>query len=908
VEAPFALWGLKFKRDTGFLPAHRSPRLRRSSPVRARLLVLLSVILGGLLAPAGVDSSLTASQPVAVPELAHDLSPPLPEMAGPRLTGEPVTAEFRPGLGTGDLLGPIHNFEGLSNDDNGSDQSDRSSPPDPEGDVGRRHYVQWVNSSLAIFDKQGVRLLGPIPGSVLWTGFGLEEDADPAARLCETTNRGDPVVLYDQLADRWVLSQFAWARSGAQRVPPFVQCIAVSTSSDPRGRYFRYAFRTPQDLWNDYAKLGMWPNAYMLTYIATTGDAEAEESGGVVGAGVLALNRSQILSGLPADAVYVLVDGATSLLPADLDGPAEAPGDSVRALDEPMLVSVEDDAEDLQDQLEVRHFELDFSEPTRSTLSGPAVLPIATFDSDLCSKPACISQRGDSQLLDALSDRLMFRAEYRRFADYDALALTHTTRADVRGRAGIRWYELRDAGRGLVVARQGVFAPGDDLNRWLPSVALDRLGDLGISFSVSGTSLFPSIGYTGIPSEPVEPSASIPGESRIALGQGAQTRQARWGDYASLTVDPVDGCTFWMSQQYYPETSADGWHTRIGSFRFPTCGAVPTIVGTAREGQQLRAVSGSWPELPTATFRYQWRRCDALGESCFDIAGATTALYTPTPADVDWTIRVAVTALDADGVASSLSRPTPVVAPTPAASPVDLAISIEPSGAFALVGEEVGFTIRVSNKGGGTATGVQVTIELPEALRLASYDSDRGPGCTLSSALLCDLDFVPINRTATVTTRFVVAGRGPLTVTATVRADQRDPVPSTNVDEASIVAQGQPHLALLGSEQREPKKPADVVTLFARISIDEPAALTLTASIVHGRRIPLLAGSTLAGNALRETALQLTGRARKAGTILLRARLPGRLIGTLDRYQLSLRAEDSDGLSSVLAIPGPSSP
>jgi len=870
-----------------------------------RIAVTSIVVACALTPPGEAEGRLDPATPVAVPELANDLSPRLAELGGLGATvAQPEPRTFRPGIGGGDLLGPVQSFEGVANDDNGAAASARSSPPDPEGDVGPRHYVQWVNTSLAVYDKEGRRLLGPLPGNLVWSGFGLAAGDDVAARLCETTNRGDPVVVYDQLADRWVLSQFAWQFSGPRRAPPYVQCVAISATPDPTGRYFRYAFRMPEDLFNDYAKLGMWPGSYVLTEIATHEAVDEEEiAGKEAAAGVLALDRSSMLAGVPTTGVFVLVDSGGPLLPVDLDGPAAPPGPPLRPLGDPILVGFQDDELDFEDSLTIWRFRPDFDDPRASLLSRPALLRTNVFDSSLCAEAGCIGQPGGGAL-DALSDRLMFRAEYRRFAAYNALALTHTIRADAIGsRAGLRWYELRDSGHGFAIARQNTFAPADNLNRWLGSAALDGRGDIGLAFSVSGVDagLFPSIGYTGIP---VDPEAPLPGEGRLALADGSQTGGQRWGDYGSLTVDPVDACSFWLTQEYYPASSPDGWHTRIGSFRFPTCGTVPTIGGTSREGEVLTAAPGSWPELPNASFGYHWRRCDAGGGSCTDIVGAVTRAYRLMLSDVDWTIRVAVTAVGVDGIASSLSRPTAVVAPLPAVGPVDLATTATMSSASVSIGDEIEFTTTVSNLGGGTATGVQLSIDLPPGLEFRSSSAERGPGCTLETAIVCDLQFLPGGRTATVRARLLVVGRGALAVTAAVRADQADPVPANNAATATTVASGAPTLLLVESLVEEKPPPRGVVTVTATVSIDEPAALTLTAIDSKGRRLRLLAGSSLPGRMLRANALELNGRAQNAGTIAVRARLRGQtIVGGAEYRRLVLRAQDADGLRSSIAIP-----
>jgi uncharacterized repeat protein (TIGR01451 family) len=832
------------------------------------------------LAPA-VGAVSGPSTPVIVPELVHDVSPPL--VASPAAPPSRPLLGRLPGTGGGYLFGPIESFEGVANADN----LDRVAQPDAEGDVGPSRYVEWANTSLAIFDKTGRRLVGPIPGSAVWNG--LAPDPTGAASLCDTTNRGDPVVLYDQLDDRWVLSQFAWDTTGPTRRPPYVQCIAVSTGPDPAGSYYRYAFRMPGDLWNDYSKLGLWPSAFVHTDVAT-GPAS------VVGAGVFALDRAAMVDGRAANAVYTLVRDAPPLLPVDLDGDPDPRGALPRPLGPVLLVGLDDDGRGASaDGIEIWRFQPDFADVRSSRVTGPTPLATQPFDSVVCATANCIRQPGVAPLLDPLSDRLMFRAEYRRLPGADAIALTHTVRADDSGRAGVRWYELVDRGSGFRVGRWGVVAPdGDGADRWVGSAALDSAGNLGLGFSVSSDLVFPSIGYTGIPADP----AAVPtGEGRLAVGGGAETSlTGYWGDYASLTVDPVDGCTFWFTQEYYPASSGDGWHTRIGSFRFPTCGTVPAISGgpTVRDGELVTASPGSGPSLPGASFEYRWRRCDTSGGACADIGGATGAAYRLQDADVHSTIRVVVTATGAAGTASSLSAPAGPVAPTSTA-PLDLVLSADRVARVSL-GARVSLTVHVANHGNGTATGIVLTATLPAALALQPSESDSR--CTGSPRVVCDLGFLPAGGSTSVTIAAKAAARGSSTVAVAVAGDQLDPVPATNTVALSALATAPPVLRFAGARSVGTQR--RIATIGVRISIDESASLRLGVRSPSGGPVRLLPGTRLAGNPIGRRRSSLGAFLGRAGTFGVRASFRAARHGT---YRLVVRAVDRDGLASSIVLP-----
>jgi hypothetical protein len=460
----------------------------------------------------------------------------------------------------------------------------RLTPPDTNGDVGPKNYVEMVNVQMEVFDKTGKPLYGPV---TLQTLFG------PLGKQCGVSGVGDPVVVYDQLADRWVLSQFGFLFDTLTGAPtgPFFECIAVSKTSDPTGQYYLYAFKISDGKLNDYPKLGVWPDAYYMSINQFNFSGFSESYGG---AGAVAFDRAAMLRGDP-DAPMVYYDlfnmnpDFGGMLPTDLDGmrlpPAGAPNIFVQ-LESPQL------GEFTGTQLELFRFHVDWDKPANSSFTRSATLPTASFDAELCPGGECVKQKTSFQTLDTLSDRLMFRLAYRNFGSYDALVLNHTVDADGQGKGGIRWYEIRNALTGTpTIFQQSTFAP-DANSRWMGSIAMDGNGDIGLGYSVSGTDLYPSIRYTGrLATDP--PGQMTLGEGSIIEGGGAATFViGRWGDYTDLTVDPVDDCTFWYANEYYKQSSEFDWSTRIGTFMIPGCDATaPTATVRPASGKAGKKVN-----------------------------------------------------------------------------------------------------------------------------------------------------------------------------------------------------------------------------------------------------------------------------------------------------------------------------
>jgi hypothetical protein len=468
---------------------------------------------------------------------------------------------------------PTQNFEGQGN-------TSGVLPPDTNGDVGPDHYVQMVNLTLAVYDKSGTLLLGPVASNTFWS---------PIGGLCASNNDGDPVVLYDQGADRWLISQFALSDPD-----DYHECVAISQTGNPTGAWHLYDFLASTSEMNDYPKLGVWPDAYYMSANDFTFNGAWNWSG----VSVYAFERDQMLQGRPARMIkfnFSATDNIFGFLPADWDGTTPPPANAPN----PFVYLRGDEIDGNPDGLGLWLFHVDWTTPANSTFTGQTLLPVAAFDANLCDwSRNCIPQPGGTAL-DAISDRLMFRNQYRNLGASQALVLNHTVDATGADLAGLRWYQLTNSGGGWSLAQQGTYAPQDGHQRWMGSIAMDKDANLAIGYSISSTSLFPSIAYTGRLAG--DPANTLPqGETSLILGNGSQSHTSgRWGDYSSMSVDPVDDCTFWYTQEYYAADSNSGWQTRIGAFRYPSCVSGPTgglagrvtavADGTPLSGAQVQA-------------------------------------------------------------------------------------------------------------------------------------------------------------------------------------------------------------------------------------------------------------------------------------------------------------------------------
>jgi hypothetical protein len=505
----------------------------------------------------GTSAPLREIPPVQ-PKIGREI---IPLRAVPRQTSapqaDPVVQSSAPALVQTST--PV-SFEGLG--DGFPNYNVNVAPPDTNGAVGPNYYIQWVNLSYEIFNKTTqAPVYGPFAGNTVWQGSSLT--------ACADTNDGDPSVQYDALAGRWVMMQLSYS-SGTG----YYECIAISADSNPLGSWYRYALQWSSTL-PDYPKLGIWPDAYYVTQNLFFGGSV------FVGGQVCALDRSKMLNYQDATAQCYTLSSYPSLLPATVDGPAPLTGEPEFVMD---LGS---------NSLNLWKFHVDFSNINNSSLTGPINIPVAAF-SEACGGGTCIPQPGTSQQLDSLADRLMYRLAYRNFVgDHESLVVTHSVNPGGGGGGGkghghgpakpsgkpgggsssavsaIRWYEIRSPNGTPSVYQQGTYSPDTD-SRWMGSIAMDKFGDIAVGYSVSSGTTYPSIRYTG--RVPTDALGTLEGEAPVVDGSGSQqTNLSRWGDYSSMSLDPSDDCTFWYTTEYMETNGTFNWHTRIATFKFPSC-------------------------------------------------------------------------------------------------------------------------------------------------------------------------------------------------------------------------------------------------------------------------------------------------------------------------------------------------
>ncbi len=477
----------------------------------------------------------------------------------------------------------IENFAGLTSGLN---------PPDTVGDVGPKHYIQMVNSTqYQIWNKTGTSLAGPLTLGNLW----------PLGDVCRN-NLGDPIVVYDHLADRWLLSQFA---------SPTHMCIAVSQTADPvAGTWFTYTFDTGNVL-PDYPKLAVWPDGYYMS---------SYESPSL---GVYAFNRTAMLSGAAATFVKTTIPalGApgvrdTRILPSDLDGtapPTGTPNYFVRTVDS------QQDPNNPVDRIEVYAATPNF---VAGTLAFPLVATLTPnpFEMMTCNRNGqgvrdCIPQPGTLDTVDSLSNRPMMQLRFRNFGTHQSMVFNQTIDVEplivgfnaVREVAGIRWYELRKTSLAAnwTIFQQGNYLPQNRiitsenqlLHRWMGSAAMDGAGNIAMAYSITNSNaaspVFAGARYASRLSTAALGTMGL--ESVIRNGVNAQgdadaiVEPQRWGDYSTLSVDPLDDSTFWFTTHYAGAGGIGARPTSITSFLINPS---PTIkLGSGNNNLVLRKVA-----------------------------------------------------------------------------------------------------------------------------------------------------------------------------------------------------------------------------------------------------------------------------------------------------------------------------
>ena len=467
---------------------------------------------------------------------------------------ETQTSSIAPGM-TAPAPAPINTFEALGRTGGWGN----GYPPDPTGDVGPDHYVQAINTALAVYDKSGNLLAGPMDLDTFMSqgSFG---------NLCDTDNYGDPVVLYDTFEDRWVVTNFAFklnAQSAVINPPGSFQCIAVSKSGDPVSGGWNYYFINRTDALNDYPKLGIWPDGIYMS--ANMFDM----SGGFYhGVTVWALNKTQMYAGAPTVQIvsFDIGTGDFSLLPSNarLQTGTPSPGTPNYFISSWNFLNA----------LSVYKFSVDWERISLSTFTGPDI-PLSASSWPNASVDAATVPAGGSNL-DTVEVRAMMQNTYTKIGGVESLWLPHTVRrANTSGSAAPRWYQVN--------VTEGVVAPSilqastwdpdgnNTVHRYMPSLAVDRSGNMAMGYTASSSSLHPSIRYAGrLAADPVNTFSRT--EQILFSGTGSQSGSGRWGDYSHMTLDP-DGCTFWYTNEYYAATGSI-YRTRVGNFKFDECTAV----------------------------------------------------------------------------------------------------------------------------------------------------------------------------------------------------------------------------------------------------------------------------------------------------------------------------------------------
>jgi len=635
-----------------------------------------------------IDESLFATQEMPEPR-------PVPHaVAGPWLQEDPVLQKE---------IGPLVSatqgvdFDGIP--------ATIYAPPDSNLAVGPNHIVETVNIRLAVYNKSGTILAGPTDFRTFFAPLGGNCSAGAS----------DPIVNYDRLADRWVISDVGIGSS-------YSECVAVSKTNDPTGAYVLYAYGFNGAL-NDYPKLGVWPTTSNAAYLATYNIFNP----GFIGADICGFDRTKMLAGTASAAQLCKMTPNTEggYLPSDMDGPT-APTDGTPGL----YISWQQSS---PGQLYLRKLTMNFATAT-ATLSAPTTISVANF-TQACG--ACVPQLGTPQTLDTLSDRVMYRFAVRHFADHDRAVVNHAVQTGT-GQVAVRWYELYDPAGAVTVNQQGTFAP-DTTYRWMGSIAEDKDGDIGLGYSASSSSIHPGIRFTG--RVPSDASGTMETEATILAGIGSQTGGlARWGDYTAMQVDPSDDCTFWYVNQYEKVSGQFNWNTNIGSFAFNGCSGSPSFTLTAVPN--TLTVSQGNQGTSTITVVPANGFSGSVMLAATGMPSGVTAGFSPNPTTSTSTLTLTASATAATGTSTvtitgtsgSLTATTTVTLTVTASGPV---VTLTPTSLVfgnTVVGTTAtGKTVKLTNTGSSTLNISSIVVSGD----FAPVASTKPCGSTLAAGANC---------------------------------------------------------------------------------------------------------------------------------------------------------------------------
>ncbi|MEO1594438.1 MAG: PKD domain-containing protein [Pseudomonadota bacterium] len=435
------------------------------------------------------------------------------------------------------LTNVVSGFPGASNNDNGAILGFLIAPPDTDGAVGPNHFVQMINLLTTIYDKNGNEVVASFPSNAIWAGIGGD---------CEPNNQGDPIVLYDEQQDRWLVSQFAFPDDRSS----FAQCVAISQTGDPTAAYNRYEFSFDGIGFNDYPKHGIVTDSItMMANLFTPVGNNFLFAGTYLGV----MDKNAMYAGLPATLLGLNIGtGEFGFVAGDLDGPGTAPALFATAMSN-------------FNSFDIWQIDVDWSTESGS-VNQIATIPITPFDADLCPafREACIPQPSGGPSLEAITDRLMHRLQVRDFGAYRTMLATHTVDVGL-GRAGVRWYEFRETAGVWSLYQEGTYGPSDGENRWMPSIAMNADGDIGLGYLLASNNTFVSTAVTGQSASNSGTGVLDGTESLCAVGTGVQFGTGRSGDYSTTSIDPTDE-SFWHTNEVFVNTGQFQWSTFVCNF------------------------------------------------------------------------------------------------------------------------------------------------------------------------------------------------------------------------------------------------------------------------------------------------------------------------------------------------------
>ncbi|NVO18476.1 MAG: T9SS type A sorting domain-containing protein [Bacteroidetes bacterium] len=499
----------------------------------------------------------------------------------------------------GNPKAPLVNFDG---------QTSPYYPPDCNGTAGPNHYMQTVNCTYAIYNKTGTLVAGPTDMNLLFSGV-----------TGSTYNDGDPIVLFDEQSQRYVATEFSISGSNDYMM------IAVSSTNDPTGTWYKYSFDVAD--MPDYPKFGVWQDGYYM------GDNNSS------GNDIYVFQRSVMLTGGTSPQMVgfnnpfrpTSIDGFMCVPPVDNDGvaaPAGAPG---------MFIAFNDDAiGGGADELWIYELAVNWTTPSASTFNRVQQLAVAPFDSNFGNDWTNIAQPGTTQQLDAIPQVIMNVPQYRNFGTYQALVCCHSVDVDNTDHAGVRWYELRrgtQTSGNWAIRQQGTYAP-DANSRWMGSIMLNGSGKIGLGYSVSSSTVYPSIRFTGQTSAAYSAASGVMDlpEDVIQTGAYSQTGVERWGDYSQMSVDPSDDQTFWYTDEYIGSGGAR--KTKIASFKIGNNPAIVTVAATAVTGTSATLNGTVNPNGLSTNYHFEWGTTVSYGNNTPTVSAGSGTSTVPVNASI----------------------------------------------------------------------------------------------------------------------------------------------------------------------------------------------------------------------------------------------------------------------------------